>query len=401
MAELEPVELDGTVVSRASLHNESWINSLGILPSDTVRIRKAGAIIPEVIEKVADGPARANAPGAKVCPDVASSSCLATGLALEGAPLEFHLGASIEWRCPSCGQTSVVGSTAKPGGPVRWSCANTASCPAQMAERIRYMAGRDCLDLEQLGGEVCNAIAQMGLFTHPLEILHVERAALVDSLSRLAWTTDTGGRMTFGASRAATVADAVARAWDLPLDRWIAALGIPTIGRNTSKEIARLVGTRDVLKIACADQVDGLFARMVESLSLDEVLYEELKQQYAVSPRLGPVSLRHLVEFVTSADGWKVMDLIPASVKADNYDPIPAPKTGRLAGKVVVITGTLSQPRDHFVDLITRHDGKVAGSVTKNTSFVLAGEKAGSKLDKAKALNVEVIDEATFNQRIA
>lgn len=448
VAELEPVLVDGTTVSRASLHNEDQINRLGVRPGDRVVIRKAGAIIPEVVRKVSspergDTPPKeqldiANAEWKQMADDIQHNRVMPgeadihrrVAAKLHGIREEevteeqrraakavsfpaaytripnygYSLGVAIQFTCPSCGQKSVVMRRTESGGDgkatasaTKWVCTNTFNCPAQMAARIEHMASRDCLDLDQLGGEACAAIADNWDLSHHFGFIgsHFE-----EDFAALTWTTESGGSMTFGESRAKKVMAALRQAESLPLNRWIAAWGIPSIGKNTSKEISRLVRDADELRAACTAP-DGLFYRMRDSYENDpkKVVYEEEKARHAVSARLGPVSLRNLVEFVSG--DYYAWSRIPASAKSDNYDPIPAPvdpeNSGPFAGKTFVITGTLSQPRGHFQKLIEDLGGKVSGSVSKNTDFLLAGEKAGSKMAKAKTLGVTVLTEEEFN----
>jgi DNA ligase (NAD+) len=379
VAELEPVLVDGTTVSRATLHNEDHVNRLGVRPGDRVVIRKAGAIVPEIVRSV-------------------EADFRETGtMSLDTPP--FDIGEHVNGICPSCGEHSVYKDDGAIGA-TRWICINTSACPAQMAARIEHMASRDCLNLEGLGGEACAAIADNWRLPHPFTMLFL--SDLEARLAGLTWETESGGRMTFGTSRAAKVVEAVNNACRLPLHRWIAALGIPSIGKNTSKEISRLC--RNVYSVvnACAAP-EGLFYQMLVSYEEDpkKTVYEELKSRYAVSSRLGPVSLGRLMDFVSSDAGMYALRLFPDGVKSDNFAPDPpkvdAAADGAIAGKTFVITGTLSLPRDHFQKLIETAGGKVSGGVSKNTDYLLAGEKAGSKVAKAKSLGVPVLTEEEFD----
>lgn len=377
VAELEPVLVDGTTVSRATLHNEDQINRLGVRPGDRVIIRKAGAIIPAVI--------RVATPTSEV-------------------RSAYSLGPAIDWTCPSCGEKSVVCDAQEAIGgkeaSKRWICFNTNGCPAQMAARIQHAASRECLNIEGLGEEACAAIADSWELRHPFEIF--SRDNTVARFAALTWTTESGGKMTFGESRATRVMRALEAARALPLNRWIAALGIPSIGKNTSKEISRLCRTVEAVDNSC-EGPSGLFWQMLDSLNNDpkQEVYETLKVRYGVSSRMGPVSIQQLSSFVKS-DTWSyVMRLIPLKVVSDNYHPDP-PKVdttcglNSISGKTFVITGTLSLPREHFQKLIEENGGKVSSGVSKTTDYLLAGEKAGSKLMKATALEVTILSEEAF-----
>jgi len=397
VAELEPVEVDGTVVSRASLHNQGQINRLNLRIGDRVIIRKAGAIIPEVLRSVTYEELKAAEP------------------ALQGARAMFNLPDHIGHQCPSCGSGNIVtrdimlkagravgkSTSVKVPDAIVWACGNTAGCPAQLAARIEYMAGRDCLNLEGLGTEACDAIANQGgmggLIRHPFDILEKQ----APWFARLTWETASGGRMTFGESRAMKVVQAIKRAQLLPLDRWIASLGIHTIGKNTSKEITRLAMSVNSLMTATTHET-GLFYKMLASHDgSDKVTYNMLKERYAVSHHLGPVSLRNLCEFVASEAGCYALDKIPDAVKSDNYSPEPPKeKTGALAGKTFVVTGTLSAPRNEIHALIEANGGKIASSISKSTDVLVAGDKAGSKLKKAADLGIPVWDEEQLGKAV-
>ena len=310
VAELEPVEVDGTTVSRATLHNEEQVNRLGVRPGDRVVIRKAGAIIPEVVRLVS--------------PEGSTGGA-------------WSLMDHIRWACPACGDSDLVKD---PDAKVaRYLCASPL-CQAQMAGRIEHMASRKCLNLDQLGGEMADAVAESmaeDCMLHPFELLDKSTGWF----ARQSWTTASGGSMTFGESRAKKLVAACTRAKKLGLNRWIASMGIPTVGENTSKEISRLCRNREALR-AAATHAEGLFRKMVTMVSIgDKKGYEELKARYAVSHHLGPVSLRHLVTFAASEEGQEAIALIPHTVESDNFNPDAKEVSGPLSGKTFVITGTL------------------------------------------------------------
>lgn len=365
VAELEPVEVDGTVVSRASLHNEDQINRLGLVVGDKVVIRKAGAIIPEVV-RVVD-------------PDD------------NGDRGKFDLPIHAVNRHPDVDFGEIHRRDAN--GAAIYSCSNPS-----FAARLEYMAHRDNLNIDQMGGEVCDAIAEKAKeyeIKHPFDLCGFPGSFFAE----LTWTTESGKNMTFGMSRASKVVKSFVAAADLPLNRWISSLGIPHVGKNTSKEISRLVRSADGLLNTCMDD-DGLLRRMYHSVTLDpsaQTVYKGLKEKYGISHHLGPESIKSLVDYVCSEKGRQALDLIPETVVSANYNPEPPkPATGALAGKTFVITGTLSQPRPHFKKLIEDNGGKVSGSISGKTDFLLAGEKAGSKRTKAESLGVSIIDEDTL-----
>jgi DNA ligase (NAD+) len=377
VAELEPVEVDGTIVSRATLHNEDQINRLGLQVGDRVVVRKAGAIIPEVLRSITHGERKIQS--------------------------IFFLTNHIGDKCPSCGGMSFEKRKTEDEEKAAsvWMCTNTAGCPAQMAARIEHMASRDCLNLSQMGTELCAEIAfraplELDEFEHPFDLF----AAPTSWFANLSWTTESGSKMTFGASRANTLRRAMDAAEKLPLRNWIVALGIHTIGKNTSKEISRLCENTQELITHCS-HTQGLFRRMVDYHEAKrQKEFDELKAKYNISHHLGPVSLKNLDNFVQSEIGHYVLwDCIPGTVKSDNYAPEPVkaePAAGDslLKGKTVVLTGTISVPRHVMEAELEKVGAVLSSSVSKKTDFLIAGEDCGSKLDKAKKAGVRILTEA-------
>lgn len=401
VAELDPVLVDGSVVSRATLHNEDHISRLDLQVGDTVEIRKAGGVIPEIVESKTSKE-RTSALWEEITgyphtnlTVTQQREALRDRLSEERPP--FSLLSHIGGKCPSCGSENLTTITSRAKNEkqaTRWACTNS-SCKAQLGARIEHMAGRTRLDLDQLGTEACDEIGfRAGIegITHQFDVLDQP----VGWFANLSWKTESGGTMTLGDSRARKVVDAIRKARTLPLNRWIASLGIPSVGDNTSKEISRLVRSAGDLVEQCLD-AGGLFRVMCESYRDEpgQANYVRLKEKFGISHHLGPVSLDALVGFVSA--NREVVDRIPASVNSDNYDPMPPKEAnGPLKGQTFVITGTLSQSRDYFKELIVDNGGTVVGSISKSTNFLLAGEKAGSKLSKAEKLGVVVITEENF-----
>ena len=374
VAELEPVEVDGSVVSRATLHNEDQVNRLHLRIGDRVVVRKAGAIIPEIVRSIT-GQTRS-----------------------EQEQQPFSLYEHVEGQCPSCSGAIEVRDVDK--GAAIWFCTNTAGCKAQMAARIEHMASRDCLNLSQMGTELCAEIAfraplELDEFEHPFDLFKVPASWFAN----LSWTTESGGKMTFGASRANTLRRAMDAAEKLPLRNWIVALGIHTIGKNTSKEISRLCENVEGLRLECTSTI-GLFHCMVEfSEKGTQKEFDAMKARYNVSHHLGPVSLKNLVDFVKSDNGPYALSLIPGTVKSDNYAPEPVkaePAAGDslFAGKTVVLTGTISVPRHVMEAELEKVGAVLSSSVSKKTDFLIAGEDCGSKLKKAQEAGVKILTEA-------
>jgi DNA ligase (NAD+) len=400
VAELEPVFVQGSTVARATLHNEDEIRRKDIRIGDTVVVRKAGMVIPEIFEVVKTK----RPPGAQ----------------------EFDLFAHVGGKCPACG--GPIAKEKMSGGEtdeVAWRCQNIAGCPAQLTRRVEYFAQRKALDLESLGGIVAEKLVERGLVKEPLDLFDLK----LEVLGKLNLGTDDEPRV-FGEKNATKILDALQRAKTAPLSRWIHALAIAEVGEATAKQLA---ATHDSLE-ALADSevlrdIHDLGAKESERAEISPrsrknppkneqeiaergVRSAELKADIAaIESRLeagglkaklvevGPVAAASVLIFFASAGGKKVLarirelDIKPASEKA----VIAATAKGVFAGKTFVLTGTLpTLTREEATAKIETAGGKVTGSVSKKTDFVLAGAEAGSKLAKAQELGVKIIDEKEF-----
>ena len=411
---LEPVYVDGSTVSRVTLHNEEQVIKLGLSVGDTVRIRKAGAIIPQVTASVTREKRATELTLLYGNPDKsyalegdALTTRVQEGLVAEGYH-SFDLATLINGQCPSCGSTDLQKQDVADGAGAKWYCMNTAGCPAQLAARVEHFASRKCLDLEMIGGEAADAIATRMLARHtpnpedagalnsphPLDLFSWTMA----DFAELTWTTEAGGTMTFGESRAAKVMAAIEWAKKLPLRRWIAAMGIPSIGENTSKEISRLFSSgQDLGALRKADRCH-VATDAVWRIAAGEVKSGQPLAHLRISSHLGPVSAQALRDWVSSSIGSRVLILMASfGIKSDNYDPIPTAAPDKpLFGKSLCITGTLSVGRDEMKALIEKAGGKVSGSVSAKTDYLVAGDKAGSKAEKAAKAGVTILDEAAL-----
>jgi DNA ligase (NAD+) len=389
VAELEPVLVSGSTVARATLHNEEEIQRKDIRIGDTVVIEKAGEIIPAVVKVLVDKRPAGSKP--------------------------FSLLEHIGRRCPSCG-----GPVAREEGFVAWRCTNF-ECPAQAVTRIRHFASRKALDLEGLGETVAEALVRHRLVRSPLDLFGLEAGAL----AALNLGTDEAPRR-FGAKNAAKLQAALERARGLPLERWLFALGIQHIGEAAARELARLFerlsdlpGTALLTDLAEKGRLECWLkdhpARPKQGAltATESARRKQLAAQYRaridqlaaglaahrISPDLGGVAADSVVRFLDSPVGGRLLqrlrdlDIDPRSA---SHHPLSAPSgaTGPLAGRSIVITGTLSRPREAFAALIQAAGGKVSGTVSGATDFLLAGEGGGSKRDKAAALGIRIIGEA-------
>ena len=410
VAELDPVFIAGSTVSRATLHNEEEIRSKDLRIGDTVVVRKAGMVIPEVLE-----PVKSKRPA-----DATS----------------FDLVAFTGGKCPACG--GAIAKDMVSGGhkeEAAWRCQNVAGCPAQLTRRLEYFAHRKALDIESLGGIVAEKLVERGLVKEPLDLFTLTK----DQLATLNIGTDEEPRI-FGAKHAAKVIEALDRARTLPLHRWIQALAISDVGEQTAIDLAgffpdlpslaiselladtaRLGEFRQICarnkvgkeekELLPAAEIAARKSRQTEAKALGNPIGEKLiragfarlnAQGTEVLTLIGPVTAKAIVGWAASEHGQKTLERMQAlrlnpqgksETSADKSDSRP----GVFDGKTFVLTGTLpTLKRDEAAELIRQAGGSVTGAVSKNTDFLLAGESAGSKLDKANELQVRILSEQEF-----
>ena len=398
VAELEPVQLSGTTVSRATLHNQDEITRKDIRIGDTVLMEKSGEIIPAVVHVVKDKrPADA---------------------------LPYSLYDAVGGVCPCCGAPIM-----QEEGQVAWRCTNF-TCSAQAAMRTTYFCKREALDIENLGGTVAEALVNRGMITSPLDIFRLT----VEELGNLNLGTDDAPRR-FGEKNAAKAIAALEAARKLPLERWLTAFGIPTIGTVTARTVAKY--HQDLNSLAHSDFItflqelekgverfNSLNPKARSNKGADKSLLLEKQQElraeldrmtnayaergYAALEEdganklkftnpIGTVSCQKLRQYFESAAGQMVMNTLnqlginPGS--SGYKENLLTEQAGPLSGKTFVLTGALSRPRPEFEKLIAAAGGKATGSVTKKTDYLVAGEGGGSKRDKAVKLGVPIIGE--------
>jgi len=322
VARLEPVFVGGVTVTNATLHNEDELHRKDIRVGDTVVVRRAGDVIPEVV--------RAE-PGSRK----------------PHAPL-FHVPA----RCPVCGSAVVR----LPDEAVA-RCTGGLFCPAQRKQALLHFASRRALDIEGLGEKLVDQLVDAGMVKTPADLYALDPAGLA-ALERM------------GEKSAQNVLAALERSKRTTLARFIYALGIRSVGEATARDLARHFGALDPLVAA------------------DEEALQEVED-------VGPVVAMSIRRFFAEKHNRDVIDALRRhGVRWEEGKARPAAPAGRLAGKTFVLTGTLpDMTRDEAAALITSHGGKVAGSVSKKTDYVVAGADAGSKLAKAEALGIAVLDE--------
>jgi len=357
VAELEPVLVSGTTVSRATLHNEEEIQRKDVRIGDAVVIEKAGEIIPAVV---------------KVLTEKRPS---------DAKP--FSLFDHVGGKCPSCG-----GPIAKEEGFVAWRCGNF-ECPAQAVSKIKQFASRKALDIEGVGEIVAEALVSRDICRTPLDLFTLTEEALAN----LNLGTEDEPRR-FGEKNAAKVIAALERAKTKPLDRWLYAMGIRQVGESAAKELSRLHASLPEIAEST------ILTELLKDTRADAKKKNPALQPYAITGDVGPAVAESLHAFFASEAGAHVLGRM-RELGLDPHSANYAPKAAEvdlsslpLAGKTFVLTGTLSIDRDEMKRLLEAKGAKVSGSVSAKTHYVVAGEGGGSKRDKAEKLGVPIIDEA-------
>ena len=401
VAELEPVVLRGSTISRATLHNEDEIRRKDIRIGDTVVIEKAGEVIPAVV------------------------TVLLEDRPSDAKPFDFF--AHINGRCPACGMPV----TRDPQFAV-WVCENP-QCPAQKTRRLEYFGRRGSLELDALGGIVADKLVERGLVNEPLDIFGVQ----LDDLSSLNLGTAAEPRV-FGEKNARKLLEAIERARHLPLARWLNALAIPEVGEETAHDLAKFhqsledVADSQLLHDVIAldrlrkemgnanpraksnrsksqrereDLVQGyqhlvaeanqIGRRLIEAGFAERAKRKDARDSDAVT-KIGPVVARAALEWFSSERGRKVLERLRA-VGIQPRGASSANVQNAFAGKTFVLTGSLERmPRSEAQEIIRSHGGNVTGSVSRKTDFVIAGPGAGSKLTEATALGIKILSEDDF-----
>lgn len=329
VAELEPVLVAGSTVSRATLHNEEEIARKDLRIGDRVLVEKAGDVIPAVVGVVT--------------------------AERDGSESPFRMPT----HCPVCNAP-----VSRTEGEVAVRCANP-SCPAQVRRRIEYFASRSSMDIAGLGEAVVSQLVDAGLL-HDVSGLYALSANQLMPLERM------------GSKSVENLLAAVAASKDQPFWRLLAALGIPHVGVTVARTLATSFGTVDRLALASVEELCA-----VEEIGeiMANAIHDWIRDPGVVT------LLGKLREAGINFGERDVMNQAPAA-------------DGPLKGSTWVLTGTLSIPREEAAELIRARGGKVSGSVSAKTTYLLAGEEAGSKLEKAQKLGVTVVNEETFQKLI-
>src|SRR5262245_20808213 len=345
-AKLQPVTVGGVVVSNATLHNEDEIARKDIRIGDTVVIRRAGDVIPQVMRVVDDKRPK----GAK--------------------PYKFPEV------CPACGSAAVRDVDERTGrADVVRRCTGGLICPAQAKERLKHFVSRNAFDIEGLGEKQIEAFYDEGRIMQPADIFTLpQRDARLPQEERLAQ------KKGYGAKSVENLFQAIEASRKIPLDRFIYALGIRHIGETTARDLARSLGTLAAFRAAAVAAAKG---------GKDSEAYRDLDNIEGI----GETVVEALIDFFAEPHNLHALDNLMAEV---TVEPIArtAAAASPIADKTVVFTGTLDKmTRGEAKALAERLGAKVTGSVSKKTDYVVAGADAGSKLTKARELGVNVLTE--------
>lgn len=321
VARLEPVFVGGVTVSNATLHNIDELHRKDVRVGDTVIVRRAGDVIPEVVNVI-----KKRRP-AKTRP------------------------VQLPELCPVCGS-----HVRREEGEAVARCTGGLFCKAQRVESLKHFVSRRAMDIEGLGAKLIEQLVEEGRITSPSDIYRLTRKELAE-------------RERMGEKSAENLISAIDASRSTTLARFLYSLGIREVGEATAANLATHFGNLAAIKKAS-------------------------QEEFLKVPDVGPVVAQRIRDFLHEEHNLEVMnELQDLGVSWEDLDPSRVEDDGPLLGKTFVITGTLpDMTRDEAKALIQRAGGKVTGSVSSKTSYLLAGEKAGSKLTKAQQLEVEVID---------
>ena len=331
VANLEPVLLSGTIVKRASLHNDDIIQELDIHQGDWLYVEKGGEIIPKIT-------------GVELSKRDPSAS-----------KIKFVT------QCPVCG-TNLV----RIYGDAAWFCPNIYGCRPQITGKIEHFCARRMMNIEGIGEETAELLFDTGLVENIADLYLLTRERL-EALERV------------GEKTAIKIISEIDKSKEAPFEKLIYALSIPNVGETTAKRIALYVKDMDTLQAMSEEELTAI-------------------------PDVGPIIAKCIYDFLHSDININIINrLREAGVRMSLSEDKLLPKGDALAGKTIVISGTFTHhSREEYKDIIEREGGKNAGSISKNTSFVLAGENMGpAKYEKCQKLGIPLVSEVEFLQMIA
>lgn len=333
VANLEPVQLSGTIVQRATLHNEDFIKQLDIRPGDRVWVEKGGEIIPKITGR-------------------------------EDRPISDERLAISDYSfptvCPECGATLV-----RVEGEAAWRCPNESGCPPQIKGKIEHFVSRKAMDIEGLGEETIDLLYRQGLL-HNIADIYDLKAEDIATQERL------------GDKSAQNMLAGIEASKQVPWARVLFALGIRMVGETTAKKIAKRYNSIDSLQWATAEQL----------CAIDDV---------------GPQIAENIVKYFEDIRNLEILERLRQAGVQMEGEAAEEPASDKLAGMSIVISGTFEHhSRDEYKELIEQNGGKNVGSVSKKTSFILAGENMGpEKRKKAEELGIPLKSEEEFLQMIS
>ena len=363
VAHLTPVQIAGTVVARATLHNADEIERLDVRIGDTVIVQKAGDIIPEVVEVMKNlRPKKAK-------------------------PFKYPK------HCPSCGKDLI-----RPEGEVVHRCPNK-NCSAARQEKIEHFVSRHAMDIDGFGKETVEELLEQGLISDPADIFYL---AYEDLFSL----------PLFKEKKTENILSSIEQAKRIPIDRFLFALGIRHVGQETAEIIAQRIKwptkTLTVEEKVISQQA-SLFEEStkktkVEGVSMDDIAktLQSLKiEDLSAIDGIGPIVAESLIEWISEEDNRALLHKF-GNAGLIAYQPEGSHASQIFSGKTFVLTGTLpTLSREQAKTMIKERGGKVSSSVSAKTDYVLAGDDPGTKYDNAKKLGIKIIDEKEFKKLIS
>ena len=376
VANLEPVQLSGTTVQRATLHNEDFIRQLDIREGDMVWVEKGGEIIPKIIGKEItphdnEQNTKDNIDNYSASPtllsgtnnkQIISSASANVGraqklfeLSSTNSPLSFF-----PTHCPECGTPLV-----RVEGEAAWRCPNEATCPPQIKGKMEHFVSRKAMNIDGLGSETIDLLYSQGLLHNIADIYTLTQE-------------DIARQERLGEKSAQNMLAGIEASKQVPWARVLFAIGIRMVGETTAKKIARRFPSIDQLQWATIEQLTAI---------------DDVGEQIA----------KNIIAYFNDLSNLEIINrLREAGVQMESQEEEQAPQSDILLGKSIVVSGVFAQhSRDEYKAMIEAHGGKNVGSVSKKTSFILAGENMGpEKRKKAESLGVEILTEEEFLELI-
>lgn len=348
VANLEPVQLSGTMVQRATLHNEDFIRQLDIREGDMVWVEKGGEIIPKIVSVEPRTRNQEPRPISNDRTDEGDKSLLL-------APYSIF-----PKNCPECGTPLV-----RVEGEAAWRCPNEATCPPQIKGKMEHFVSRKAMNIDGLGSETIDLLYSQGLLHNIADIYDLTQ----DDIAR---------QERLGEKSAQNMLAGIEQSKQVPWARVLFALGIRMVGETTAKKIARCFPSIDQLQWANVEQLTAI---------------DDVGEQIA----------KNIIAYFNDLSNLEIINrLREAGVQMESQEEEQAPQSDILLGKSIVVSGVFSHhSRDEYKAMIEAHGGKNVGSVSKKTSFILAGENMGpEKRKKAESLGVEILTEEQFLELI-